>query len=525
MAKALSKEELLAQFDDLGDDDAPQTTAAPPPAAAPSTTAAADTEDDPVAELAALAQARPSRPNTPKVSSSSGASNNRSPGRATPSSTASARTSEDKGPRQHNLPRRSGESSRPFHQSFTPANEPVPEKEPEPAASGGGNWSWGSWGSSIIGTASAAVQQAQQRAEAAVKEIQKNEEAQRWAEQVKGNVGVLRSYGDELRSRALPTFTSLLHTLAPPISQHERLQIHITHDLHNYPSLDPTIYAVFQRVMSQVEGGDLLVIQRGSESQQRRASDASGAGGATASSTANTAAWSDGPWWRDVAGKRDVGAVKGLVEGTKLCRASAESYAHDFFASRGGIEHAAERATQALDESNPVRSSDIFLALQAVAHSGGADEGFFGGAGAAAAAAASSAPAGSTAVEEPADADAAPDALVCFAVFLHDPVHSISFHALSQSVPRQWIDWLDASADEGAGLPAAIAAIVDAGGVDPREWVAEWLEEALSLAVGVVAQRYVARRMGVGEGGIGRGKARARERVEESGGGEVARAI
>jgi hypothetical protein len=37
------------------------------------------------------------------------------------------------------------------------------------------------------------------------------------------------------------------------------------------------------------------------------------------------------------------------------------------------------------------------------------------------------------------------------------------------------------------------------GGVDPRDWVAEWLEESLSLAVGVVAQRYVARRMGVGE--------------------------
>lgn len=60
-------------------------------------------------------------------------------------------------------------------------------------------------------------------------------------------------------------------------------------------------------------------------------------------------------------------------------------------------------------------------------------------------------------------------------------------------------------------------------GVDPREWVAEWLEETLSLTVGVVAQRYVARRMGVGEGGIGRGK--RREEVVESGGGEAARAI
>jgi hypothetical protein len=39
----------------------------------------------------------------------------------------------------------------------------------------------------------------------------------------------------------------------------------------------------------------------------------------------------------------------------------------------------------------------------------------------------------------------------------------------------------------------------------------------------VVAQRYVARRMGVGEGGIGRGKARVAE-VLEDGGGEAARA-
>ena len=65
--------------------------------------------------------------------------------------------------------------------------------------------------------------------------------------------------------------------------------------------------------------------------------------------------------------------------------------------------------------------------------------------------------------------------------------------------------------------------IREISGVDPREWVAEWLEEMLSLAVGIIAQRYVARRMGVGEGGIGRGK--RREEIVDSGGGEAARAI
>ncbi len=41
----------------------------------------------------------------------------------------------------------------------------------------------------------------------------------------------------------------------------------------------------------------------------------------------------------------------------------------------------------------------------------------------------------------------------------------------------------------------------------------------LSLSVGVVAQRYVARRMGVGEGGMGKGKRRM-DAVMEDGGGE-----
>ncbi len=57
--------------------------------------------------------------------------------------------------------------------------------------------------------------------------------------------------------------------LAPPISSHERLLIHITHDMVGYPSLDPLIHGVFSRVMAQVEGGDLLVVQRGQENTLR----------------------------------------------------------------------------------------------------------------------------------------------------------------------------------------------------------------------------------------------------------------
>ncbi|KAG9194390.1 hypothetical protein G6011_04425 [Alternaria panax] len=457
-------------------------------------------------ELEQLGKSQPaprqvSRPNTPKVSSSSTASSTRrAPGVATPSSTGSARTSEDSRPAP---PRKSGESTRSFHQSFAPTQEePAKPQAPEPRddKQSGGSWWGGGWGG-LVSTATAAAETARKQAEAAYQEIQKNQEAQRWAEQVRGNVGALRGIGGELGKRAVPTFTNLLNTLAPPISQHERLQIHITHDLVGYPSLDPLIYQTFAQVMAQVEGGDLMVIQRGSESTQRGSLEGYRGGGG---------GWNDGPWWRHT-DKRHLSVVKGLVEGTKLARVSAESYASDFFAARGGVEEAAKQATQVLSETNPVRSSDIFIAIQALSYPAHND--LF----------ATSSSEEKSHVQEPNDDEEE----VAFAIYLHDPIHGISFKSVSQSFPSKWVDWLDAPANtEAAGeeqqLPQEIYEIIESGGVDPREWVSEWMEEMINLSVGIVAQRYVARRMGVGEGGLGRGK--AREAVVDAGGGEAARA-
>ncbi|KAH6669649.1 maintenance of telomere capping protein 1 [Plectosphaerella plurivora] len=486
-------------IDDLFDgfDDKP---APPKPAAA----AAADKKKQPPSKAALdqdiLAELekdleKPSRPHTPRVRDATAppAAVKGSPGRlGTP-------TGDDKP-----VPRKSTDSAHSLRASFTPsaASSDVPEKQPaaaEQQQQQGGGW----WGS-VFSTASAAMKQA----EAAVKEIRENEEARKWAEQVRGNVGGLKALGDNLRQQALPTFTNILHTLAPPISQHERLLIHITHDMVGYPSLDPIIHEVFSRVMAQVEGGDLMVIQRGQESTSRHAADAS-------------SGWRDGPWWRQTEPARDLGLIKGLVEGTKLCRAAADGYAEEYFAAHGGIGEAKIRATESLSESNPVRSSDLFLAVQAITVD--ADKDLFVRAAAA-----------PSAVKE-AEADAPADELVCFAILVLDPVHEIEYSAVSQSIPAQWVRWLDASnpltpvsADEPsqqqpASIPDEIQEIIDNGGVDPREWAAEWIEETLGLAIGGVAQRYVSRRMGVSDGGIGRGKRRVEELVQDNAG-EAARA-
>ncbi|EAW08360.1 DUF5427 domain-containing protein MTC1 [Aspergillus clavatus NRRL 1] len=501
-----TSDELLAQFDDLGIDS--NTDKQPPKTAAAPT--ATQSEQDILAELDNLATQRPSSgPGTPRLSTTEPRSATKSPKPAAAASTP--QTSEEK-----SSTRKSGESTRSFRAGNKAANTQPPESEKPTvqeasASTGGGRW-WGGF----FATATAAMKQA----EAAVKEIQQNEEAQKWAQQMRGNVGALRDLGGELKNRALPTFTSILHTVAPPISSHERLQIHITHDISGYPAIDPIVYSVFARVMAQVEGGDLLVVQRGQESGPKRGLDL----GISFSGTG----WNDGPWWRTVTPgqPRSISAVRGTVEATKLARASAESFATEYFASRGGIEEAAKHATQILSESNPVRSSDIFLAIQAISQTS-SPELFQAGA-----ATDKATPPGVVDVPEATEEE------IAFALYLHDPIHGIAFHTISQTIPQKWIDWLEAaapaSADNDAGdedvprasVPEEIAEIIESGAVDPREWVSEWLEESLSLAVGIVAQRYVARRMGVGEGGVGKGKMRAEQAsVVDSGAGEAARAL
>lgn len=149
-------------------------------------------EQDVLAELANLGAPQPAeRPHTPRISAAANATAKGSPSKrasATPP-TASARSSEEKASNA----RKSGDSTRSFHTSFTPSATSSELQESEKkvpiastSASSGGGW-WGGF----IATASAAVK----TAEAAVKEIQQNEEAKRWAEQVKGNVGVLRGLG------------------------------------------------------------------------------------------------------------------------------------------------------------------------------------------------------------------------------------------------------------------------------------------------------------------------------------------
>lgn len=208
-------EELLAQFEGIDDDAGGAVQAPGPPKQATTTTGGSHQsleEADLFEELGISERQRPapaSRPHTPRIGnpapSASAAAGRSSPKPQTSLVGADAtrrQSSEDKD--KANL--RSGDiNTRPFHTSIVAADDDEkgtekPEsswtgtklsKDTEPApltqsTGGGGGW----WGG-IFATATAAVKQA----EALAKEIKQNEEAQRWAEQVKGNVGALRGLG------------------------------------------------------------------------------------------------------------------------------------------------------------------------------------------------------------------------------------------------------------------------------------------------------------------------------------------
>ena len=191
---ARKADDLLADLDQLGSEEqqsAPPSNKSNTKSTGKSVPASSEGEEEDLGELEKMLAAKPtqsSRPTTPHVSSSTTSGTNKSPKRAehTPASSGppSGRTSEDR-LRNAPAPARSSGESRSFHQSMTPREEKAEqqqqqqqqEKVEEQKNGGGGGW----WGS-MFSAATAAVKQA----ESIAKEIRGNEEAQRWAEQVKG---------------------------------------------------------------------------------------------------------------------------------------------------------------------------------------------------------------------------------------------------------------------------------------------------------------------------------------------------
>jgi hypothetical protein len=182
---AAAGDDLDELFEGIGGDAKAKTSTKGKPTSAASKAMA---DQDILAELEdELKTQQPSRPHTPRIKETAPKG---SPAKRATAGTPPPATDDKPGARK------STDSARSLRTSFTPSatSSELQESEkkgtvddtPAPAVQSGGGW----WGG-ILSTATAAMTTAQ----AAVKEIQQNEEAKRWADQVRGNVGALRHMG------------------------------------------------------------------------------------------------------------------------------------------------------------------------------------------------------------------------------------------------------------------------------------------------------------------------------------------
>lgn len=187
-AAAAADDNLDDLFSGIGHDAPAKKLPANPKSLPPAPSKLKPGDKDILADLESqLASELPSsRPHTPRLKDAAGL---RRP-------TATPPAGEEKPP---GLGRKSTDSARSLRATMTPsatssdlyeADKRAPAEELDPSASQQGGW----WGG-ILSTASAAMKQA----EAAYKEIQQNEEAKKWADQVRGlkniDVGTLKNYG------------------------------------------------------------------------------------------------------------------------------------------------------------------------------------------------------------------------------------------------------------------------------------------------------------------------------------------
>jgi hypothetical protein len=186
-------------FSDITKDSKPKKAAAAGKSSKPK---ASDGDDDLLADLESqlASQQVSSRPHTPRLSKDT-----KRPSAAAVAAETAARKSTDSARSLKPSLTPSATSSE-LHESEKRA-APVEQQQPAGEQAGGG-W-WGGWISTATATANAAMKQA----EAAYKEIQHNEEAKKWTEQVRGikgiDVGALRHYG---RHKATPACFKNLYT-------------------------------------------------------------------------------------------------------------------------------------------------------------------------------------------------------------------------------------------------------------------------------------------------------------------------
>jgi len=270
-------------------------------------------------------------------------------------------------------------------------NAPISGSSPAPASSaatdsastaqaqaGSSGWGWGN----VWSSASAAIQQAKQVVDEQVKNLPNNEQARKVLEYAKA--AQLEKLGNDFKRVGLSTLTDILNVVAPPISEHEVIQIWLSHDMTGYEGVESLVYRAFARILEQVEGGD-LVVNRGDESRPKETSGQ----------------------------PRDLNTVEGLEAAMKLAQANLEE-----LIKRNTKPPPSQNAAQ-----NPTTYSYVYLRVQPFM---------------------TSLPLPQSASEDE-STPTAPESQssLQFLLYMSDPAHQLTHSTVTQAVPGKWLELWD----------------------------------------------------------------------------------
>ncbi|OCF31385.1 hypothetical protein I316_06990 [Kwoniella heveanensis BCC8398] len=316
-----------------------------------------------------------------------------------------------------------------------------------PTTSGGG----GGWGvSSFWSTATSALQSAQKVADEQYRKVRTEgvsgvtnqlenlgvkgvnvpvdlNKLRKGAEERLGGIvkGVdLEKLRQDLVNTTTSTLTSILDTVAPPISAHETLELWLTHPMVGYSGVEGVIYRAWVRILEQTESGELIVVW---------SPPAAVEGEKTGSNAEND-------------GDRSINPI----DGWEKAWVKAKKEIEDAMAR----EEKDPRGRSKSHPSVPVTTVPIFLHLQPLL---------------------APLPYPEPPILTSSTSTSTPPKHLQFLLTLQDPTHSLVFTTVSQPTPS---DWMEVEYERS-------------------EWVEDRLVEVLRTAVEVIAQDYVATRMGL----------------------------
>jgi hypothetical protein len=137
--------------------------------------------------------------------------------------------------------------------SPAPAPRPPSPAAPAPAAAEPASNAWG-W-SSVWNSASSVIQQAKEVADHNLSPLAPNlqsqqEQAKKWTGSVLGSI--VSSVGqmdlEQVKSKGLKAVTDIINAVAPPISEHEVIQVWLSHDMLGYEGVETLVYRALTKV-------------------------------------------------------------------------------------------------------------------------------------------------------------------------------------------------------------------------------------------------------------------------------------